>query len=68
MTDEERNKVRRLTKSSDRPLCGVCGGLAEYLEVDPVLVRAGWVIGVLVGMPFFIVGYIVLAIAMPEGP
>ncbi len=57
-----------LRKSSDHRLFGVCGGLAEYFEVDPVLVRSAWVIGVLVGLPFFLIGYIVLAIVMPEAP
>lgn len=57
-----------LRKSSDCRLWGVCGGLAEYFDVDPVLVRAAWIIGVLVGLPFFLIGYIVLAIVMPESP
>ncbi len=57
-----------LRKSSDHRLCGVCGGLAEYFDVDPTLVRAAWVIGVLVGLPLFLVGYTVLAIVMPERP
>lgn len=31
---------RRLTKSNnDRRICGVCGGIAEYLDVDPTVVR-----------------------------
>lgn len=39
--------------------------MAEYFDVDPTLMRAAWVIGVLVGLPFFLIGYIVLAIVMP---
>ncbi len=30
---------RKLTKSNDRRICGVCGGIAEYLDVDPTVVR-----------------------------
>jgi len=30
---------RRLTRSHDRMIGGVCAGLAEYLHVDPTLVR-----------------------------
>ena len=31
---------RRLTKSNnDRRICGVCGGIAEYMDVDPTVVR-----------------------------
>lgn len=37
--------VRRLTRSrSNGTIAGVCAGLAEYLEVDVVLVRAAWVV------------------------
>lgn len=57
-----------LRKSSDYRLCGVCGGLAEHFDMDPTLVRAAWIVGVLVGLPFFLIGYIVLAIMMPERP
>ncbi len=40
---EDRKSVKRLTRStSDRVLAGVCGGLAEYLEIDVVLVRCIW--------------------------
>ena len=31
---------KRLHKSeSDKKLCGVCGGIAEYFDIDPTLVR-----------------------------
>ena len=33
---------KKLTKSSDRMLAGVCGGIADFFEVDPTLVRAGY--------------------------
>ena len=47
--------IRRLTRSrTDRRIAGVCAGLANYFEVDVVLVRAVWVVfsifpGVLIG-------------------
>ncbi len=32
--------MRQLYRSStDKLLCGVCGGLAKYLDVDPVIIR-----------------------------
>lgn len=38
-------KNKRLYKSSvNRMLCGVCGGIAEYFNIDPTLVRLAWVI------------------------
>jgi phage shock protein PspC (stress-responsive transcriptional regulator) len=37
--------VRRLTRSrANGSIAGVCAGLAEYLEVDVVLIRAAWVV------------------------
>ena len=35
--------MKRLYRSTyDRMLCGVCGGIAEYFQLDPTLVRLGW--------------------------
>jgi phage shock protein C len=37
---EGKNTMKRLRRSStDRKIAGVCGGLAEYFEVDPTIVR-----------------------------
>ncbi len=36
--------VRLYKSNGDRVLCGVSGGLAEYLDVDPSLVRLGWIV------------------------
>lgn len=61
---------RRLTRSADRRLGGVCAGIAEYFALDPTLVRLVAVILLLVGplggMTFL--GYIVLWIVLPESP
>ena len=44
------NPTRRLTRSNtDRIIGGVAGGVANYLDVDPTLVRLGFVLLVLVG-------------------
>ena len=57
--------TKRLTKSNDRMSAGVCGGLAEYFNVDPTLVRLLFVIFGLAGGPGLLV-YIVLALVMPN--
>lgn len=57
---------KRLYRSrSDRQIAGVCGGIAEYLNVDPTLVRIAFVIGTLLGGPGLLL-YIILAIVVPE--
>ncbi len=33
---------KRLYKSNDRKICGVCGGIAEYFGIDPLIVRLIW--------------------------
>lgn len=58
---------RRLTRSeTDRQLGGVAGGIAECFDLDPILVRVGFVIAALMG--WGILAYIVLWIALPPGP
>lgn len=48
-------------------ISGVCGGLADYLDLDPTLVRAGYVILSLLstGFPGVIV-YLILMVVMPQ--
>lgn len=61
-------KDEKLKRSADdRMLAGVAGGLAEYLDIDPVLVRILFVIIALLGGGFAgILIYVVLWIIMPE--
>jgi len=30
------------TEGQFKMVCGVCGGIAEYFDIDPTLVRLGW--------------------------
>jgi len=55
---------RKLYRSSDdRILAGVCGGIAEYFDIDPVLVRIASVLLGMGGMGIF--AYIILALIVP---
>lgn len=55
--------------TKDRKISGVCGGIAEYFEVDSSLVRLAWiVITILTGIFPGVVGYIVAAIIIPKQP
>lgn len=57
--------MKRLVKSSDRNLCGVCGGVAQYLNCDPTIIRmATVVLSLFSGIG--IVAYIIGAILMPD--
>ena len=57
---------KRLYKSStDKKVCGVCGGIANYFVVDPTVIRLIWVIFTLAGGSGLI-AYIIAAIIMPD--
>ena len=56
--------MKRLYKSNNRMLCGVCAGVAEYLGIDPTIVRLIWAALALSGTGILL--YIVAALVMPE--
>lgn len=63
-----RGGIKRLYRSgNDRLLGGVCGGIAEYLGVDPVLIRLLWVIFILL-WGIGILAYIIAWIIIPRNP
>jgi len=68
---EEPKKSDRnsLTRSrTDKKLLGVCGGIAEYLNLDSTLVRIAFVVGVIGSSAAFVLAYLGLAFAMPKEP
>ncbi|MCA9971446.1 MAG: PspC domain-containing protein [Anaerolineales bacterium] len=54
----------RLTRSeTDKIIAGVCGGLAAYLEVDPVLVRLAFVVLLFasgIGLPIYVILWVIM--------
>src|ERR671919_153869 len=63
MADEPR---KRLLRSRDeRVLAGVAGGIAAYLDVDPTLVRVGFVVAALFG-GLGVAAYLILAVVTPN--
>ena len=57
---------RRLIRSNDnKMLAGVCGGLGEYLNIDPTLVRLVWAILCLAGGSG-VLAYILAAFIIPS--
>lgn len=59
--------IKRLYKSTkNRMVCGVCGGIAEYLNIDPSIIRVLWVLFACAGGSGLI-AYIIIAIILPEG-
>ncbi len=62
---------KRLMRSSvDCKLGGVCGGIAEYLDVDSTIVRLIWVLLIIFPVPLVpaFLGYLVAWLVMPQAP
>jgi phage shock protein C len=60
---------RRLYRSRrDSILGGVAGGVADYFDMDPSIVRIVWAVLALVTGGIFLVLYVVMWIVVPEGP
>jgi phage shock protein C len=60
--------MKRLYRSErDKMLGGVCGGLGDYFNLDPTLVRLGWVVlTIFPSCGFGILAYIIAAIVIPS--
>lgn len=60
---------RRLYRSSsERILGGVAGGVADYFDLDPALVRIAWAILILASGGIFLLLYLVMWFVVPESP
>ena len=58
-------KKRLYRSKTDKKLCGVCAGVADYFGIDPTIVRVVWVLA------FFLWGvgllaYLICALIMPK--
>ena len=60
--------AKRLTRSkSDKLIGGVCGGLGEYFDLDPTLIRLAFALLIIFGVGSPILFYVLLWIIMPAG-
>lgn len=60
--------IKRLYKSStDKKLCGVCAGIANFFNIDPTIIRVIFAVAAIftTGFPFTLL-YIILAFILPE--
>lgn len=61
------NDYRKLTRSAtNRTICGVCGGIGEYLNIDPTIIRIIWIFCSLAGCGTGLVVYLIAALVIPE--
>jgi phage shock protein C len=63
-----KTKIKRLYRSAkEKILGGVCGGVGEYFNIDPVIIRLLWVLACFV-WGFGIILYIIAWIIIPRNP
>ena len=61
--------MKKLFRSkSNRMLFGVCGGLGEYLNTDPTVIRILWVILAFSSLGFALLLYLIMALLIPDEP
>ncbi len=62
--------MKRLYRSEqNKKIAGVCGGLGEYLDVDPTIVRLiAVIVGIGTGVIPFLIGYIIAWFVVPTAP
>ena len=65
MNEEERIMKKLCKSNTNKKICGVCGGIAEYLNADPTLIRLAFVIVAAIAGSG-ILAYFVAALIMPE--
>lgn len=59
--------MKKLYRSNiNKKIFGVCGGIGEYFNIDPTLVRLAWVICAFSG--FGLIAYFIAALIIPEPP
>ena len=61
------NEKKLYKSATDKKKAGVCGGIAEYFNMDATLIRLAWVLFSLLGGSGLL-AYIIAALIMPEQP
>lgn len=59
--------MKRLARSEEKKIAGVCGGISQYInpELDPIIIRAAWLILTLFN-PLMLLAYFILALVLPD--
>lgn len=65
----DHDQVRRLRRSQDRMVAGVAGGIADYVDIDPTIVRLVFALLFILGAGItWLLVYVLLWVLMPEAP
>ena len=62
-------KYKQLYRSSnDKMIAGVCGGLGDYFDIDPTIIRLIFVFGTILSVSGLFWAYLVMMFVVPEKP
>ena len=62
-------REKKLYRSrDDKMLSGLAAGIAKYFNIDPTLVRIGFVLGEFATVGLLIIGYFIIALIVPPEP
>ena len=59
-------EYKKLTLSNDKKIAGVCGGIAEYIEIDPTVVRLIYALLTIFTAFSGIIIYLILMLVLPK--
>ncbi|MEA3248181.1 MAG: PspC domain-containing protein [Nanoarchaeota archaeon] len=61
-------KIKRLYRANEKDsmVGGVCAGIANYFDVDPTLIRLGWILMTIFSFGIGFFGYLIMWIVMPK--
>lgn len=59
---------KKLYRSKDKKICGVCGGIADYFELDPTIIRLLWILLAFFSCSLGVIAYFVCALVIPQEP
>jgi phage shock protein C len=65
---EEKKTPKRLYRSNNKKICGVAGGIAEYFDLDPTLMRLLWILFAFMSCSTGVIAYLICALVIPQSP
>ena len=66
--DGEVTSKKLYRSKTQKMISGVCGGLADYFDIDVSIIRVLWVLGTIISAGIGIVAYIIMYFVFPEQP
>ena len=63
---EAKKAPKRLYRSNNKKICGVAGGIAEYFDLDPTIMRLLWILFAFVSCSTGVIAYLICALVIPQ--